>query len=210
VGVALHRRRAEGGAKLTEPARKQDIRVGSTTNGLAPVSFAERSLGAGLTQWLALASIALAALAADQLTKYIVTSQLGLDDSIHVFGSFYIHHVQNSGIAFGLFSQATAVVIVLTAAALLWMLAFFARSGARHPILPVALGLVIGGSLSNLLDRVRLGYVTDFLDLRWWPAFNLADSFIVVGVLMLLGALVHAEREPRRRRHMRDAPPRPS
>ena len=59
------------------------------------------------------------------------------------------------------------------------MLVFFARSGARHPVLPVALGLVIGGSLSNLLDRVRLGYVTDFLDLRYWPAFNLADSFIV-------------------------------
>ena len=50
-------------------------------------------------------------------------------------------------------------------------------------MLPVALGLVIGGSLSNLLDRVRLGYVTDFLDLRYWPAFNLADSFIVIGVV---------------------------
>ena len=73
-------------------------------------------------------------------------------------------------------------MIVLTGVAVAWMLVFFARSGARHPILPVALGLVIGGSLSNLLDRVRLGYVTDFLDLRWWPAFNLADSFIVIGV----------------------------
>ena len=63
---------------------------------------------------------------------------------------------------------------------------FFARSGSRHPILPVALGLVIGGSVSNLVDRVRLGHVTDFLDLRYWPAFNLADSFIVVGVAVLL------------------------
>ena len=57
-------------------------------------------------------------------------------------------------------------------------------------MLPVALGLVIGGSLSNLLDRVRLGYVTDFLDLRYWPAFNLADSFIVIGVGILLTALL--------------------
>ena len=78
------------------------------------------------------------------------------------------------------------------------MLAYFARSGARHPVLPVALGLVIGGSISNLADRVRLGYVTDFLDLRYWPAFNLADSFIVIGVAILLAALVLAEREPRR------------
>jgi signal peptidase II len=89
------------------------------------------------------------------------------------------------------------------------MLVFFARSGARHPVLPVALGLVIGGSVSNLVDRVRLGYVTDFLDLRWWPAFNLADSFIVVGVLVLLGALVLAERDPRRSQPLRGAPPRP-
>jgi len=194
---------------LNEPARRADVRVGSSTNGLAPVSFAQRSLAAGPQQWVALAAVALAALAADQLTKYIVTSKLSLDESVHVVGSFWIHHVRNSGIAFGLFSQATAVVIVLTAAALLWMLVFFARSGARHPILPVALGLVIGGSLSNLLDRVRLGFVTDFLDLRWWPAFNLADSFIVVGVLILLGTLVLAEREPRRRQP-RDASARPS
>jgi signal peptidase II len=79
------------------------------------------------------------------------------------------------------------------------MLVFFARSGARHPVLPVALGLVIGGSVSNLLDRIRLGHVTDFLDLRHWPAFNLADSFIVIGVAVLLITLVAADREPRRR-----------
>jgi len=138
-----------------------------------------------------------------------VTSRLQLDDAVHVVGPFWIHHVQNSGIAFGLFASATVVVILLTAIAVSAMLVFFGRSGARHPILPVALGLVIGGSLSNLLDRVRLGYVTDFLDLRYWPAFNLADSFIVIGVLVLLAALVFAEREPRRPRHVRDATARP-
>ena len=179
------------------------------TNGLEPISVVERKLGAGPSQWLALAAIALAAVAADQLTKHLVTSQLALDDGVHVLGPLWIRHVQNSGIAFGLFSQATAVVIVLTAIAVAWMLAFFARGGARHPVLPVALGLVIGGSVSNLLDRVRLGYVTDFLDLRYWPAFNLADSFIVIGVGILLTALLAAEREPRRSRNVRDAAARP-
>jgi signal peptidase II len=193
---------------MTEPVRRVDVRVGSSTDGLTPVSFAERSLGAGPLQWIALATIALAAVAADQLTKHIVASRLQLDDGVSVIGHvLWIHHVRNSGIAFGLFSQATAVVIVLTGIAIAWMLLFFARSGARHPILPVALGLVIGGSLSNLLDRVRLGYVTDFLDFRWWPAFNLADSFIVIGVLILLATLVLAEREPRR--PVRDATARP-
>src|SRR5204862_204574 len=83
--------------------------------------------------------------------------------------------------------------IVVTAIAIAWMLAYFARSGARHPVLPVALGLVIGGSASNLADRVRLGFVTDFLDFRYWPAFHLADSFIVIGVGILLAALAGAE-----------------
>jgi signal peptidase II len=195
---------------VSEPSRRFDVRVGSSTDALAPLSFAERSLAAGPMQWVALAAIALAAVAADQLTKHIVASQLQLDEGVHVLGPFWIHYVQNSGIAFGFFSQATAVVIVLTGLAVGWMLVFFARSGARHPILPVALGLVIGGSSSNLIDRVRLGYVTDFIDLRWWPAFNLADSFIVIGVLVLLAALVLAEREPRRPRSARDATARPS
>ena len=192
-----------------QQTRLPDVRVGSMQNGLAPVSIAERSLGAGMMQWVSLAAIVLAALAADQLTKRVVTSHLRLDEGSHVIGPFWIHHVQNSGIAFGLFASATAAVIALTGIAVAWMLLFFARSGSRHPVLPVALGLVIGGSLSNLLDRVRLGYVTDFLDFRYWPAFNLADSFIVIGVVILLAALLAAEREPRRARHVRDAAARP-
>ena len=119
---------------------------------------------------------------------------------MQVVGPVSIHRVENSGIAFGLFASATPVVIVLTAVAVAWMLLFFARSGARHPVLPAAVGLLIGGSVSNMLDRVRLGHVTDFLDLRFWPAFNLADSFIVAGVAILLAALVAADRRPRRRR----------
>ena len=183
---------------MSEPARRPDVRIGSTTDALTPISSARRSLAATGTQWLGLAAIALAALASDQLTKRIVTSHLTLDEGVHVIGPFWIHHVQNSGIAFGLFASATSIVIVATGIAVAWMLLYFARSGSRHPVLPVALGLVIGGSASNLLDRVRLGYVTDFLDLRYWPAFNLADSFIVVGVAILLTALLAAEREPRR------------
>jgi signal peptidase II len=193
---------------VNEPApRIADVRVGSTTDGLTPVSVAERSLAASLPQWLGLVTVGVAALVADQLTKHEVASRLALDEDARVFGPLSIHHVQNSGIAFGLFSSATPIVIVLTGLAVAWMLAFFARSGARHPLLPVSLGLVIGGSLSNLIDRVRLGHVTDFLDLRFWPAFNLADSFIVVGVAILLATLVAADREPRRARRVGDAPP---
>jgi signal peptidase II len=174
-----------------------EVRVGSTTNGLAPVSVAERSLAAGAWQWAGLAAVALAAVIADQVTKHIVTRTLSLDDSVHVVGPLSIHHVQNSGIAFGLFASATAVVTIVTSIAVIWMLVFFARSGSRHPVLPASLGLLIGGSVSNLVDRIRLHHVTDFIDLKWWPAFNLADSFIVIGVVILLGALVAADRAPK-------------
>jgi signal peptidase II len=178
-----------------------DVRVGSATDGLTPISFAERQLGATWLQWASLAAVALAAVAADQLTKAIVTSELALNEETHVAGPFSIHHVQNSGIAFGFFASATSLVILLTGVAVVWMIYFFARSGSRHTVLPVALGLVIGGSVSNLVDRVRLGHVTDFLDFTYWPAFNLADTFIVVGVAILLLALVASDRRtgpPRR------------
>jgi signal peptidase II len=187
---------------LSQPAarRPPDVRVGSSTDGLTPISFAERRLGATWLQWASLVAVALAALGADQLTKAIVTGELGLNEEAHVVGPFSSHHVQNSGIAFGFFSSATSLVILLTGVAVVWMIYFFARSGSRHAVLPVALGLVIGGSVSNLIDRVRLGHVTDFLDFTYWPAFNLADTFIVVGVAILLLALVAVDRSsgPRR------------
>jgi signal peptidase II len=179
----------------TARERHPDVRVGSAAGGL--VSIAERSLGAGRLQWAGLIAVAAAAIAGDQITKEIVTSELGFDQSVRVLGPLSLHRVQNSGIAFGLFSSATVLVTVLTTIAVAWMIVFFARSGARHPVLPAALGLLIGGSVSNLVDRVRLGHVTDFLDIGWWPAFNLADSFIVIGVAILLVALIVADRRPK-------------
>jgi signal peptidase II len=196
----VHRLQTERGAVGEGPRPASEIRVGSATNGVVPQWGAGRSLGAGLWQWLGLAAVAGAAIAADQATKAIVSSSLALGESTEVAGPLSIHHVQNSGIAFGLFPTATLGVIVLTGVAVTWMLIFFARSGGRHPILPVALGLLLGGSISNLVDRVRLGHVTDFIDFRFWPAFNLADSFIVAGVAVLIGALLLADREPRRAR----------
>ena len=185
---------------MSEPAREiqqVDVRVGSTANALQPISSAERSLAAGPAQWLALLVVAVAAVVADQLTKQLVGRTLAVGDSVDLIGPFSIHHVENSGIAFGLFASRTSFVIAITAIAVGLMLWFFARSARRHPVLPVGLGLVLGGSIANLVDRVRLGRVTDFLDLDAWPAFNLADMFIVVGVAVLFGTLVLADRSGR-------------
>lgn len=196
MGDPLHRRRKALTETPSQPPAA-DVRIGSATDGLAPISVAERSLAAGPWQWAGLAAVAAAAIVADQITKHVVTSTLAIDESVHVIGPLSIHHVQNTGIAFGFFAGATSIVTIVTAIAVVWMLTFFARSGSRHPVLPAALGLLAGGSISNLADRVRLGHVTDFIDFSHWPAFNLADSFIVVGVAILLAALVAADRSSR-------------
>jgi signal peptidase II len=190
----MHRLQAAGGERLSDHPPFTDVRVGSATDGRVPVSVATRSLAPGLAQWLSLAVVALACIAADQVTKGIVRSELVLHESVDLAGPFAIHHVRNTGIAFGLFPGAANPVTILTGIAVIWMLVYFARSGARHPFLPVALGLLLGGSLSNLVDRARQGYVTDFIDPEYWPAFNLGDVFITIGVLFLLATFLVFER----------------
>src|SRR5579863_4969620 len=95
-------------------APQPDVRIGSSTNALVPVSVAERSLAAGPWEWLSLVLVAGAAVAADQVTKHLVTSSLALDQSTRVVGPLTIHRLENSGIAFGLFGSATSIVITLT------------------------------------------------------------------------------------------------
>ncbi|MSO95312.1 MAG: signal peptidase II [Thermoleophilia bacterium] len=195
----MRTRCAQSEAEMSEPSRtapprRTDVRIGSSTNALQPISGVERSRHAGSAQWLALLMIAGAAILADQLTKALVSRRLPIGEVVAAIGPFSIHHIQNTGIAFGLFANSTTAVIVLTGVAVGAMLLVFSRTARRHPLVPVALGLVIGGSIANLLDRVRLGHVTDFLDFAYWPAFNLADTFIVVGVGLLFASFVAADR----------------
>ncbi|HYX87702.1 MAG TPA: signal peptidase II [Gaiellales bacterium] len=151
-------------------------------------------------QWTGFAAVALAAAVADQATKRVIEQRIELNESHQVLPGLSITHVQNTGIAFGVLPGRLGIVSILTGAAVVWMLVHFARSGARHVLFPVALGLLVGGSVSNLADRVRQGYVTDFIHLSHWPTFNLADSFIVVGVLLLALGLARVE-------HRRPEPP---
>jgi signal peptidase II len=144
-------------------------------------------------QWAGLVAVAIAAVVADQVTKRAIEHRLALDETHHVLPGLTITHVRNSGIAFGIFPGKLAIVSVLTAAAVVWMLVHFARSGSRHVLFPVALGLLVGGSVSNLADRVREGHVTDFIHITHWPTFNLADSFIVIGVALLALGLIRVE-----------------
>lgn len=134
-----------------------------------------------------------AVVVADQITKNLIERDVALGQSHEVLPFLDITHVRNTGIAFGIFPGRLEVISLLTAAAVVWMLVHFARSGSRHVLFPAALGLLIGGSVSNLADRVRNGFVTDFIHVSHWPTFNLADTFIVVGVAMLLVGMSRLE-----------------
>lgn len=136
---------------------------------------------------LVLGAVAILVLAADQLTKVAVRSAVELGSATHLVGPFWIHHVRNSGIVGGHFQGVGLAVGVVTIAVVAAMIVYVARSRALSAWAAVAFGLLVGGSLGNLLDRLRLGYVTDFVDRGNGKAFNLADVAILLGIALVLG-----------------------
>jgi signal peptidase II len=121
----------------------------------------------------------------DQATKQAAVTSIGRGESTNVFLGLDLTNVRNKGVAFGFLSGGGAPLVVLTALALLLLLAYFARH-ANTPLLWLPVGLLLGGALGNLSDRARDGAVIDFIDPVAWPAFNLADAAIVLGVPTLL------------------------
>ncbi len=126
--------------------------------------------------------------ALDQATKALVRSGIPPGEENSVFPGVTLVHVRNTGVAFGAFSGAGAIVLVLTVVALVLLAAYFARHPDR-PGLWVPTGLLLGGALGNIIDRVIRGSVTDWVKLPLWPAFNVADMAITIGVLALLYVL---------------------
>jgi signal peptidase II len=128
--------------------------------------------------------------AADQIAKQLVVHHVEPGDPLDLVFGFQISNVRNSGIAFGLLSGSSdALVLVLTLGALGLLVTYFTVH-ARRPDLWLPVGLVVGGALGNLADRVRIGAAIDFLDPPLWPAFNLADIAIVAGVGLFVAMLL--------------------
>jgi len=133
---------------------------------------------------LALATVGVV-VAIDQMTKAWVLSTVAPHERINVFLGIDITRVKNTGVAFGALSGSGAIVLVAVLAAMLGLLVYFAVH-IRQPWLWLPVGMVFGGALGNLADRARIDGVTDFIDPVLWPAFNVADMAIVVGVLGVL------------------------
>jgi signal peptidase II len=142
--------------------------------------------------WRAFLGLAAAVLAADQLTKAWLTSFLAPGESVRVVGDLLrLVHGQNAGGLFGLF-QGQALPFALVSLVVVGLIVGYHARAGRNPYLTLTLGLLLGGALGNLLDRLRLGYVVDFVDagvgsVRWYT-FNVADAALSVAIVLLLAA----------------------
>ena len=147
---------------------------------------------------LMLVLIALVVIALDQLTKRAVQQNLALGEALLVFPPrefVRIVHWVNTGAAFGMFQGGNAVLIGLTVAITLAILIYYQTLPEDHLFQRICLALIVGGSIGNLIDRLTLGYVVDFVAVGRFPVFNLADSCVTVSVILLLISTIIEERK---------------
>lgn len=134
--------------------------------------------------------LAAAVVGVDQLSKWFIRVQLDRGDSWEVTAFFKIVHTTNSGAAFGILQNAGPLLVVTSVMGMVAIFVFLFNPGFAHPLMRAGLALMLGGAIGNLIDRVANGRVVDFLEVPHWPAFNLADSAITIGVLLLLWAML--------------------
>ena len=134
------------------------------------------------------ALVAVAVVAADQASKALVRADISRFEEVQLFAGIKLINTRNTGVAFSLLSGGGPLVVIVALLALAALLAFFVTHIHRHLVwLPT--GLLLGGAAGNLIDRIRLGAVTDFIKFPHWPAFNVADICVTLGVISLLWVL---------------------
>jgi signal peptidase II len=146
--------------------------------------------------WPVAAVFALA-LTADQLTKVWVRSALALGESWPRDGFFRLTHVGNTGSAFGLFGNSNSILIVAAFVGVGVLLLYYRSHPTPGLLVKASLGLLLAGAIGNLLDRLTVGHVTDFIDVGPWYIFNIADASIVCGVIALGASLLLTPEDPR-------------
>ncbi len=157
--------------------------------------------------WALAAALAAVVVAGDQVAKAIVRAQMVLGEEIEVLGPLGLTYTHNRGVAFGLAGGTGAPLVIVMVLALAVVVYLFARQPTR-PGMWIATGLLAGGAIGNLIDRVGSGQVTDFIDLPPWPPFNVADVCITVGVVLLvLIYLRESWQEEKRAREAKRAAP---
>lgn len=147
--------------------------------------------------WARAAAVLVVVVVLDQITKALVRSGIRVGEEDSVLPGVSLVHVHNSGVAFGAFAGGGLIVVALVTVALAALLFYFVTHVQKRLIwLPT--GMLLGGSVGNIVDRVRDGWVTDFVKLPAWPAFNVADVSITFGVLVLLWVIEQQDSDERR------------
>ena len=131
----------------------------------------------------------------DQFSKFLVRDQLLFRESFPRDGFFRFTHTHNTGSAFGIFQDQNTPLILVSILGVAILVMIYRSQRVPSGLLRLSLGLQIGGALGNLLDRVRLGHVTDFMDVGTWPVFNVADASIITGLVILAYIFLIAQPE---------------
>jgi len=141
--------------------------------------------------------VLLCSITADQLVKTLLISFLPLNQPQPVIGHFlYLTLTWNTGAAFSLLPQAASFFLIFNLLAIAVPFALYKTLILQRPLFQIACGLITGGAFGNVLDRLQYGKVIDFIDVRFWPVFNLADSCIVVGAFLFALVLLFGSRKP--------------
>ena len=143
--------------------------------------------------WGRAAVVLAAVLLADQIVKALVTASLERGEERDLLAFVKLVNTRNTGVAFGQLQDGGVLVSIVIALALAALLVFFARN-VHRPLVWLPTGMLLGGALGNIADRIRVGAVIDFLKLPHWPAFNVADASITVGVVILLVVIERGDR----------------
>ena len=198
-GEAPHPGEPVASAGLIPDGGVSDDLSAGLEDGEAPVSGRPAPTSSARPTWLAdlyLAGLIVVVFIADQLSKGWIRDNLIPGRSIPDEGFFRLTHISNTGSAFGLFPDQTFVLMLASLVGIGILLVFFRKQSGRGIWLRTSLGLQLGGATGNLADRLTLGEVTDFIDVGPWPIFNLADSSIVVGIILLAWMLYRPTKKP--------------
>jgi signal peptidase II len=170
-----------GRESRAERATRQGAGTGETRGRFLPASARIRS-----SPWIRASLVSVAVVVADQLSKRAVEHSIVPGEERKLLPGIELVHTRNRGVAFGLLPRHQTIVTILIALALLVLLVYFARHRCE-PLMWLPTGMLVGGAIGNVVDRLRDGAVTDFVKLPLgWPPFNLADAAITIGIVILL------------------------
>lgn len=130
---------------------------------------------------------AIAIIILDQLSKFLVKINFSLNESVPVIGDiFHLTYIHNFGAGFGILQNQRSLLVIISIAVAAFIFYYAKKVKEEERLLQLLLGFVLGGTIGNLIDRIFFGYVADFFDFMIWPIFNIADSFVTIGIIGLV------------------------